>query len=293
MAIAHLERHPQRLVARRRHDRAARLRRALDRHEPVRADVQHRARHQHAPRRQRQRQRPPRARHHPPPPPPPLLRGQHERVPLPPRQLRIRDAIRQRGDHDNLRATHQNKKYRWAIGRTRAGSHVITAAVRRAPRYVSGSTSIRGSASLWIMSRLLSPATATDRDRPPGEPEPLRHSVGERGRRDERQRRRADARGRAPRTSAGRAPAAASGSTRSGRPSPPTAMRPPLTTSSGLTPKNAGFQSTRSASLPTSTEPTWLGDAVRDRRVDRVLRDVALHAQVVVARRSRPAARPR
>ena len=34
------------------------------------------------------------------------------------------------------------------------------------------------------------------------------------------------------------------------------AMRPPLTTSSGFTPKNAGFHSTRSASLPTSTEPT-------------------------------------
>src|SRR5207245_772962 len=34
------------------------------------------------------------------------------------------------------------------------------------------------------------------------------------------------------------------------------AMRPPLTTSSGLTPKNAGFQSTRSASLPASTDPS-------------------------------------
>ena len=34
------------------------------------------------------------------------------------------------------------------------------------------------------------------------------------------------------------------------------AIRPPFTTSSGLTPKNAGFQSTRSASLPGSTEPT-------------------------------------
>ncbi len=34
------------------------------------------------------------------------------------------------------------------------------------------------------------------------------------------------------------------------------AMAPPFTTISGLTPKKAGFQSTRSASLPTSTEPT-------------------------------------
>ncbi len=34
------------------------------------------------------------------------------------------------------------------------------------------------------------------------------------------------------------------------------AMKPPLMTSSGLTPKNAGFQSTRSAILPTAIEPT-------------------------------------
>ena len=31
---------------------------------------------------------------------------------------------------------------------------------------------------------------------------------------------------------------------------------PPLTTTLGRTPKNAGSQSTRSASLPVSTEPT-------------------------------------
>ena len=68
------------------------------------------------------------------------------------------------------------------------------------------------------------------------------------------------------------------------------AMKPPLMTSSGLTPKNAGFHSTRSASLPTSIEPTSRRDAVRDRRVDRVFRDVAAHAQVVVAGASRPAA---
>ena len=52
----------------------------------------------------------------------------------------------------------------------------------------------------------------------------------------------------------------------------------------GLTPKNAGRHSTRSASLPTSTEPTCAGDAMRQRRIDRVLRDVALGAEVVVAR---------
>ena len=37
-------------------------------------------------------------------------------------------------------------------------------------------------------------------------------------------------------------------------------IEPPLITSSGLTPKKPGFQSTRSASLPTSTEPTWLSN---------------------------------
>ena len=34
-------------------------------------------------------------------------------------------------------------------------------------------------------------------------------------------------------------------------------MTPPLMTISGRDPKQAGFQSTRSASLPASTEPTW------------------------------------
>ena len=35
------------------------------------------------------------------------------------------------------------------------------------------------------------------------------------------------------------------------------AIAPPLTTRSGLMPKKAGDHSTRSASLPASTEPTW------------------------------------
>ena len=34
------------------------------------------------------------------------------------------------------------------------------------------------------------------------------------------------------------------------------AMNPPLMMSSGLTPKNAGFHNTRSASFPTAIEPT-------------------------------------
>ena len=61
------------------------------------------------------------------------------------------------------------------------------------------------------------------------------------------------------------------------------AIAPPLMTSSGRKPKNAGFHSTRSASFPTLDRPDVLGDPVRDRRVDRVLRDVPFHAQVVAA----------
>ena len=41
-----------------------------------------------------------------------------------------------------------------------------------------------------------------------------------------------------------------------GSPIAAAAIMPPLRTSDGFTPKNAGFHSTRSASLPGSTEPT-------------------------------------
>jgi hypothetical protein len=61
------------------------------------------------------------------------------------------------------------------------------------------------------------------------------------------------------------------------------AIMPPLSTRCGRTPKNAGSHSTRSASLPGSTEPTSSVDAVGDRRVDRVLGDVAARPQVVGA----------
>ena len=44
-----------------------------------------------------------------------------------------------------------------------------------------------------------------------------------------------------------------------GSPIAASAMKPPFSTRLGLTPKKAGFQSTRSAHLPISTEPTsWL-----------------------------------
>ena len=41
-----------------------------------------------------------------------------------------------------------------------------------------------------------------------------------------------------------------------GSPMAASTKKPPLTTRSGLTPKKAGFQITRSASFPTSTDPT-------------------------------------
>ena len=59
------------------------------------------------------------------------------------------------------------------------------------------------------------------------------------------------------------------------------AIIPPLSVRCGRTPKNAGSHSTRSASLPTSTDPTSRCEPVRDRRVDRVLGDVAAGPQVV------------
>jgi hypothetical protein len=61
------------------------------------------------------------------------------------------------------------------------------------------------------------------------------------------------------------------------------AMLPPLRTSAGLTPKKAGFHTTRSAHLPTSSEPIDVRDAVRNGGVDGVFGDVALDAEVVVA----------
>ena len=42
-----------------------------------------------------------------------------------------------------------------------------------------------------------------------------------------------------------------------GSPTAAQTMKPPFRMSSGLTPKNLGSHNTRSASLPTSIEPTW------------------------------------
>ena len=65
------------------------------------------------------------------------------------------------------------------------------------------------------------------------------------------------------------------------RPTRPRPRCPLLSTSSGRTPANCGHHSTASASLPGSSEPTCARQAVRDRRVDRDLGQVAQHALVV------------
>ena len=143
------------------------------------------------------------------------------------------------------------------------------------------------------MSRLRDAAAAAHGRRPAcASPSARRHAGGERGLRHEGQRAARAARRRSRRTSAGMSTGCGVGMRGVGvahlRRS---AMKPPLSTSSGLTPKKAGFHSTRSASLPASTRADLVRDAVRDRRVDRVLGDVALDARVVVARRCRRAAR--
>ena len=61
------------------------------------------------------------------------------------------------------------------------------------------------------------------------------------------------------------------------------AMTPPLMTISGLAPKNAGFQRTRSASLPDFDRTDEVAHAVGDRGIDRVFGDVAFDAEIVVA----------
>src|SRR5437899_5646471 len=60
------------------------------------------------------------------------------------------------------------------------------------------------------------------------------------------------------------------------------AMSPPLITISGLTPRNAGFHRTRSASFPTSHGTDMFANPMRDGRIDSVLGNVALHPKVVV-----------
>src|SRR5581483_9976706 len=148
------------------------LRRRLDHDVPALGDVQHLPRPQHAPRRQRQRELPPPPPHPPPPPPPPPPPG------IPHLRSSAVSTSTSRSSPASSTASSarassrttttgsliaQNRKYRWAMGRTRAGSHASSTPSARTA-YVSGSTSIRGNASLCTMSRLpipRHPRTAT------------------------------------------------------------------------------------------------------------------------------------
>ena len=153
---------------------------------------------------------------------------------------------------------HQNRKYRCAIGSTSAGSQVA-ARRRRAPRRSpdrprsSASRRCGSCSSCEMLARVL------DRDELLLDAELVaRARLCSRRLRHEHHRRRRAAPCRRRRTSAGSAPAAASGSRRWDRPSARRRSMPPLMISRGLTPKNAGDHSTRSASLPFSIEPMCL-----------------------------------
>ena len=66
------------------------------------------------------------------------------------------------------------------------------------------------------------------------------------------------------------------------------AMKPPLRISSGFTPKNFGSHTTRSASLPTSTEPTWWAMPWVRAGVDSVFGNIALDPKIIVLPPSLP-----
>src|SRR5262249_31095186 len=163
----------------------------------------------------------------------------------PTRKARIHDV-------EQVEPAHQNRKYRCAIGSTAAGS-LVRCSPSAYTAYVAGSTSTRGKAALWTMSRLPSCRvlrTASTRVR-------------------NRSRRGTSASSAACETNVIvvlRGVAAANmgrystgsgvGIEAFGSPIAAYAISPPLSTSSGFTPKNAGCQSTRSASLPASIDPT-------------------------------------
>src|SRR5438552_15070105 len=149
--VADLEGDANRLVSRsRRHEQDGLLRR-LDDDVVVGADVEPGPRRQRGAGRQCQRALPPVRGLDPPPPPSALFRGEDEPIAIERCELLLTNVLLALGDDRD--DTHQKRKYRCAIGSTRAGSHVSRASSARTS-YVSASTSIRGSASLWIMSRL-------------------------------------------------------------------------------------------------------------------------------------------
>src|SRR5437773_2284683 len=89
VAVADLDRDPERLLRAARRDDEHGLGRRLDRDVPARADVENVAGDQDAARRERQRERPAGARRDAAAPPAPLLGGKHEHVPLEPGELHV------------------------------------------------------------------------------------------------------------------------------------------------------------------------------------------------------------
>ena len=155
---------------------------------------------------------------------------------------------------------------------------------------VSGSTAMSGLASLFTRSALRRGRNVGHRDKVAVEAEPVGQAGLERGRGDERQRR---SRGHLPVGAPPHRPGQdrLRGGDRRGWRSPiaAQAMNPPLSTTCGRTPKNAGCREHQVRQLARLDRADMRVEPVRDRRADRVLGDVAPRPRVVApARRRRP-----
>src|SRR3989442_14678472 len=105
------------------------LGRALHDAVPSRSDMDDLSGSERAAGGERQHERPSPARRHATAPPAAIRRREDKRVALVPGQLPVVHATVLSSDHDmggHLKSPHQNKKYRCAIGKTRAGSQVST-----------------------------------------------------------------------------------------------------------------------------------------------------------------------
>ena len=180
-----------------------------------------------------------------------------------------------------------------ALGHGQLGGRRRPRSARRrsARRRCRGRPRSRGSASFSGMSALRDATGRRHQPQVPRKRQPVGEPVVERGRRDEVT---ATSRRRLRRS----APNIGRGSTGCGRgidalasPIAAQAIMPPLSTTSGRTPKNFGSHSTRSASLPDLHRADLVVDAVGDRGADRVLRDVAAGAGIVGGAVARAASR--
>ena len=185
----------------------------------------------------------------------------------------------------------RTRKYRCAIGSSAAGCSCHTSPSMRTVN-VSGSTSMLRQRVVERHVGLADLADIVDRDQAAVDRQPVGQAVLDRPAGDTKCTEVAAA-------AAGAAPNIGRGSTGCGvgmdafaSPIAAQAIMPPLITACGRTPKNAGSHSTRSASLPTSTEPTSWSSPCAIGRADGVLRDVAAGPVVVGARR-RPRSAPR